>query len=78
MADVDWLVLNTLVGAIEQFIDLQISSTCFGQFSAHPKERKIVVYSMWCKSPDCRRSEARDAALQASYPQQSGDLYHML
>ena len=31
----------------QQFIDLQISSTCFGQFCAHLQERKTVLYSMW-------------------------------
>ena len=28
-------------------IDLQISSTCFGQFFAHHQECKTVTYSMW-------------------------------
>jgi len=31
----------------KQFIDLQISSTCFGQFFSHLQERKSVNYSMW-------------------------------
>ena len=31
----------------KKIIDLQISSTCFGQFFAHPQERKIVIYSVW-------------------------------
>jgi len=35
----------------QQFIDLQISSTCFGQFYAHSQERKIVNYGMWCNAP---------------------------
>jgi hypothetical protein len=30
----------------KQFIDLPNSSTCFGQFFAHPQERKTVIYSM--------------------------------
>ena len=38
-----------------------MSSTCFGQFFAHPQERKIVIYSMWYNvsrllsagGPDC-------------------------
>ena len=28
-----------------------ISSTCFGQYFAHPQERKIVIYSMWYNVP---------------------------
>jgi hypothetical protein len=35
----------------QQYIDLQSSSTYFGQFFAHPQERKIVIYSMWCNVP---------------------------
>jgi len=46
----------------KQFIDLQISSTCFGKFFAHLQERKIVIYSMWYKSPDCCRWAAWSAA----------------
>ena len=30
-----------------QFIDIPNSSTCFGQFFAHPQERKTMFYSMW-------------------------------
>jgi len=28
-------------------IGIPISSTCFGQFFAHPQERKTVSYIMW-------------------------------
>jgi len=31
----------------QQFIDLQISSTGFGQLFAHLQERKTEIYSMW-------------------------------
>ena len=35
----------------QQFIDLEISSTYFGQIFAHPQERKTAIYSMWYNVP---------------------------
>jgi len=35
----------------QQFIDLPISSTCFGQIFAHPHERETVIYCMWYNAP---------------------------
>jgi hypothetical protein len=32
---------------IKVFIDLKISSTCFGQNYVHHQERKTANYSMW-------------------------------
>ena len=34
-----------------QFIDIPVSSTCFGQFLAHRQERKTVFHSMWYNAP---------------------------
>jgi hypothetical protein len=34
-----------------QFIGISISSTCFGKFFAHPRERKAVFYSVWYNAP---------------------------
>ena len=50
----NYLLLNKLddqLYATITIIDLQISSTCFGQFFAHHQERKIVAYSMWYNVP---------------------------
>ena len=35
----------------QKFIDIPISSTCFGRFFAHHQERKTLFYSMWYNSP---------------------------
>jgi len=72
----------------KQFIDLQISSTCFGQFFAHLQERKTVNYIMWYNGPRlCVRWDGccssnilhtehiiRAPAIQASDRQQSGGI----
>jgi len=59
-----------------QFIDLQISSTCFGQFLAHLQEHKTVHRSMWYNSPRLLSV----VPLQSRPPTDNylGTLYHML
>jgi hypothetical protein len=34
-----------------KFNDIPFNSTCFGQFFAHPQERKTVFYSVWYNAP---------------------------
>jgi len=35
----------------QKLIDIPISSTYFGQFFAHPQERKAMFYSLWYNAP---------------------------
>ena len=44
-------VEDQLDATIKKIIDVPISSTCFGQFFAHPQERKTVFYSAWYNAP---------------------------